>query len=267
MKRLFLALLISSSSQVFPCTTLLVTKGASQSGSVIVAHTDDNEMEDERIIYVPAQNYKKGAKRPITPLLPGDPRYVGKDRGPGYARLKGFAASPITGYIDQVEHTYAYFDGTYSIMNEQGLAIGECTCASKFEYKPNSKMIFDISELSHIALERCKTAKEAVLLVGSLAEKYGYFDWGELLIFADANEGWVFEISASPKAEGALWVAKKVPEGEVFVSANIFRIREVLRDDPDTLYSSNLFDIAKEQNWLENGKLDWLKAVSPGEYN
>lgn len=269
-KKLTLATLIAlflNHSPSFSCTTLLVTKGASKTGSMIIAHTDDDDLGDQRIVYVPAQDHPKGSKRSITPLPLLYPRYVGTERGPGYALLKNHPPTPVSGSIDQVEHTYAYFDANYAILNEHGLAIGETTCASKFQYKSNDKMIFDIAELSRIALERCKTAREAVLLIGGLAEKYGYFDWGELLILADNNEGWVFEISASPKAESALWVAKKVPDGEVFISANIFRIREVLRDDPDMLYSSNLFAVAEEEKWIKDGKLDWLPSVSPGEYN
>ena len=254
---------------IFSCTTLVVTKGATTDGSVIVAHSDDDELGDQRIIYVPAKDHKKGSKRAIYPYIETYPRYVGKARGPEYD-IKEYPPTKPTGYIDQIEHTYSYFDANYGIINEHQLAIGEATDISYYSYKPNKDMILEISELSRIALERCKKAKEAILTIGELAEKYGYYDDAETLIFADPEEAWVFEISASPYKKGALWVAKKVPDGEVFVAANELRIRDVDPKDPDMLYSKDLFKIAEEQKWWDpqkKEKFDWLKSISPGEYN
>ncbi len=267
----FLSLFLFSivfTTSIFPCTVILVTKGASQNNSVIIAHTDDSNIEDDkRIVYVPAADYSTGAKRNISYTMWGFPRYSGTDRGPNYTLLPNHPGTPVYGTIDQVAHTYAYFDANYAIVNEEGVAIAETTCASKFLYKSSNQMLFEITELTRIALERARTAREAIEIIGALAEKYGYFDWGELLIIADKNEGWVFEISASPKGFGTLWVAKKVPDGEVFVAANEFRIREIAKRDPDLLYSKDLFQIAEEQNWLKNGDtFDWLESVSPGEY-
>ena len=174
------------------CTTILVTKGASSDGSVFVTHSDDNELSDERIIYVPAMNHKPGAKRPIYydnaafgPVTPI--RYVGTNRGPGY-NIPGLPKSKPIGYIPQVSHTYAYFDGTYGIMNEHQLMIGECTNGAKIELKPSKERIFYSAELSRVALERCKTAREAIKLMGKLIDKYGYYGTGETLLIGDKNE-------------------------------------------------------------------------------
>lgn len=267
-KKLIYLFLIYQTS-IFACTTLVITKGATTDGSVIVAHTEDNELADQRVIFVPSNNYKTGEKRAITPISHGFPRFNGKGRAPAYY-LKKYPSTEITGYIDQVAHTYSYLDGNYAIINEHQLAIGECTDISYYEYKPDKNMIFDISELSRIALERCKRAKEAVITVGELAEKYGYFNSAETLIFADTEEAWVFEISASPEKKGALWVAKKVPDGEAFVAANEFRIRDISSKDCDILHSKDLFEIAAKEKWFNPEKessFDWLKSVSPGEYN
>ncbi len=256
------------------CTTILVTKGASQDGSVFISHSDDDELGDQRIIYVPAADHQPGSKRPVyydpCAFEVATVRYVGTSRGPGYD-TPGLSKTEPLGYIDQVEHTYAYFDGNYGIMNEHQLMFGECTNGAKIEPKPEKgKRIFYSAELSRVALERTTTAREAIKLMGELIDEYGYYGTGETLLVGDKEEGWVFEMAGGTLDEtGGLWVAKKVPDGEVFVAANEFRIREVNPDDPDMMFSKNLFDVAEKRGWWkpEDGKLDWLKTVSLGEYN
>jgi dipeptidase len=255
------------------CTTILVTKGATEDGSVFISHSDDDELGDQRIIYVPAADYDPGSKRPVyydyCCFEVSTVRYIGASRGPGYD-TPGIKTEPV-GYIDQVAHTYAYFDGNYGIINEHQLMFGECTNGAKIELKQEKgKRIFYSAELSRVALERCTTAREAVKLMGELIDKYGYYGTGETLLVGDKEEGWVFEMCCGTLDErGGLWVAKKVPDGEVFVAANEFRIREVDPNDPDIMYSKDLFDVVKERGWWDpkDGPLDWLKAVSHGEYN
>lgn len=262
------------------CSTLIVTKGASADGSVFVAHSDDSEMFDNRLIYVPAADHKPGSKRPVyydacsIGPLPGYNsflyrRYTGTSRGPGYEDADAPQSVPI-GYIPQVEHTYAYYDASYGVMNEHQLMFGECTNGSKTDgTKPGPDRLFYSAELSRVALERCKTAREAVELIGELIDTYGYYGTGETLPVADPEEGWVIEMVPGPDDVKGLWVAKKVPDGTVFVAANELRIRDVDPDDPDMMFSTNLFPTVISQGWWkpEEGKLDWLRAVSEGEYN
>jgi len=261
--------LVSCYSLVSACTTMLIGKNATIDGSIIVAHSDDDELGDQRIVYVPAKDHKPGSKRPVYPYNVSYPRYVGKDRGLAYD-ISSYPATKPLGYIDQVSHTYAYFDGNYAIMNEAGLIIGECTDAANLNLDPKQgERMVDISELSRIAAERCDTPVDAIKLMGDLAVKYGYYGWGETLLVADDNEGWVFEICGSPDKKSALWVAKRVPDDKVFAAANEFRIREINPDDPDIMYSPNLFEACEKAGWWnpDEGSFDWLKAVSPGEYN
>ena len=262
------------------CTTLLVTKGASEDGSVIVAHSDDSELFDQRLVYVPAADHKPGSLRPVyydASSLGNRPeyhgyelrRYVGTERGPTYVNSDQPQSIPL-GYIPQVEHTYAYFDGSYAIMNEHQLMFGECTDGTKIQPDPiPGKLIFYSAELSRVAAERCKTAREAVELIGYLIENYGYYGTGETLPIGDTEEGWIIEMAPSPEGTGGLWVAKKVLDGEIFVAANELRIREIDPDDPNMLYSKNLHAIAEKHGWWkpEDGKLDWLRTVSLGEYS
>ena len=117
-------------------------------------------------------------------------------------------------------------------MNEHQVAIGESTCASKLWAAPTTaggKAIIEARELSRIALERCKTAREAVLLMGELAVKYGFYaaDWsggddskgegGEALTVVDPEEAWVFHVLSDDTGTSAVWAAQRVPDDHVSV--------------------------------------------------
>ncbi|WP_243547121.1 dipeptidase [Pseudodesulfovibrio tunisiensis] len=279
-------LMLAAAASAWACTTMIVTRGASADGSMMVAHSDDDELGDQRLILVPGR--KQEGKRKIFHEKYRYPRFVTDDRGPAY-NTPGFAPTvpvyelpykaiwKILGH--EVPQSYAYYDGNYGIMNEHNLMMGECTNGAKYEPKSNPKKngnnprrIFYSSELSRIALENCKTAREAVTLMGGLLDEYGYYSTGETLLVADQDEAWVFEMCALPDAtHHSAWVAKRVPDGHFFVAANEFRIRTVIRDDPDNfLYSEHLIPGLKKLGWWnekKDGPIDWLRAVSPGEYN
>jgi dipeptidase len=129
-----------------------------------------------------------------------------------------------------VEHTYALFEGQYGIMNEWQLAMGESTCAARFWSAPVSaggKARIEVKELSKIALERCKTARCAIEMMGDMAVKYGMYaaDWsggdmskgegGEALTVIDKEEAWVFHILSDDTGASAVWAAQRVPEDHV----------------------------------------------------
>jgi len=249
------------------CTTILVTKGASADGSVMTSHSADCGSCDFRYVYVPPADYEPGAKRAVYPFISRYPRYIGTDMGPTYNDPAYPPTEPL-GYIDQVEHTYGYYDAAYGVINEFQLAIGECTTQAKVSARGvANECIFDIAALSRVAMERCKTARESIELMGALAVEYGYYGMGETLTIADTEEAWVFEICSSPDKKSALWAAKKVPDGEVFVESNHFRIRELDPNDPDIMFSANLIEVATAAGWYDpnSGPIDWLVTVSPGE--
>ncbi len=197
-------------------------------------------------------------------------RIVTRDRGPGYD-TPGVSASVPLGFIPQVPHTYAYFDANYGIMNEHQLSIGECTDKAKVHPEPEpGKRIFYSAELSRVALERCKTAREAVTLMGELIGKYGYYGTGETLIVADPEEGWVMEMAGyDMNGTDGVWVAQRVPDDGFFVAANQFRIREVRRDAKDMMFSANIFDVAQKKGWWKpgDGPLDWTSVYGDGEFH
>ena len=265
---------------VFACTTTIVGKSASADGSVMVSHSDDG-LGDGSLVYVPAMDHKPGSLRAVyysTVALDYKPQWGGnethrlvtKERGPGYD-IAGITPNIPLGYIPQVVHTYAYFDGNYGVINEHQLSIGECTDKAKVHPEPEpGKRIFYSSELSRVALERCKTAREAIQLMGELIETYGYYGTGETLLVADPNEGWVMEMAGyDMNGTGGVWVAQRVPDDEFFVAANQFRIRDVRIGADDMMYSKNIFDVAQQKGWWqsENGLLDYTSVYGDGEFH
>jgi len=277
---IILCVFLISSLPAWACTVTFTGKKASADGSVMVSHSDDG-LSDARLIYVPAMEHKPGSLRPVFyshSALGFKPhwgasethRIATRDRGPGYQTTDVPPSIPL-GYIPQVPHTYAYFDANYGMMNEHQLSIGECTDKAKVHPEPEAgKRLFYSAELSRVALERCKTAREAILLMGELIEKYGYYGTGETLVVADKKEGWVMEMCGyDMNGTGGAWVAQQIPDDGFFVAANQFRIREIRRGAKDMMYSANVFKVAQQQGWWkpENGPLDWASVYGDGEFH
>lgn len=269
-------------SDAAACTTMIVTPGASIDGSMIVTHSDDNHLFDQSLVYVPAKDHPAGAMRPVYASaaaideLPEYnsfflPRIVDENRAPAYAHPDKPKSKAI-GYIPEVAHTYAYIDGNYGIINEHGLMFGECTDGAFVKNYPEpGKRIFYSAELSRVALERAKTAREAITIIGELIENYGYYGTGETLPVADKNEAWVIEMAPSPDGTGGLWVAQKVNDGEYFIAANEFRIRELDPKNPNQIIGKQTIAKIEAAAWRspadKTQKIDWLSSVSKGEYS
>ncbi len=221
------------------CTSVLVTKAASSDGSVMTTHAVDGNYEF-RIHLVPGKRNKAGSKRPV---------YKGGGRGRERTEAK------IVGEIPAVEQTYARYDCSDSLMNEKKVGIGEHTIGGKRDLY-NDEGMFDIMALQRVALERASTARQAIKIMGELATTYGYSDGGECLTVIDPNEAWMFEIfGAGPIEVGALWVAVRIPEGEIGVSANRSRITTLDLDNQDYyMASANVFTLAEEMGWWDPEK-------------
>ena len=277
------AILSLVSVDVEACTIMLVTKGASTDGSVFVSHSNDGFGADPNVAFVPAKNHKKGSMRPVYPTaaavdeLPeyncfNVPQLVAPERSDAY----NFPGKPLTkaiGYIPEVEHTYAYIDGNYPAMNEHGLMMGECTDRSahlpKLPYKKGIG-IFYSTELGRVALERCKTARDAIKLMGALIDEYGLYGTAEALFVADKDEGWLFEMQPTPSGKGGLWIAEKIPDGHFSIAANQLRIRAIRKDDPNQIFNPKLPQMLEELGWAAydaQGNLDWVKSLQAEENN
>lgn len=233
------------------CTSIMVGKKASTDGSVMTTHSCDSDYRTW-VRMEPAATYKDGDTQPIYKGmlhndLPWDFRNVEK-----------------VGEIPAPQKTYKYLNTAYPCLNEKQLAIGETTFDGRKELV-NKEGWFLIEELQRIALERCTTAREAIALMGELAQKYGYGDWGECLTVADKHEVWQFEIVGSgPGKPSALWAAQRIPDDHVGVSANIPRIGKIEWNNPDYfMYSPDLKERAKKLGYWD-GKEEFIfhKVIS-----
>ena len=237
------------------CTSIMVGKRASTDGSVMTSHTCDSWYRTWMEI-VPARDYERDT---VTAIYSGRMHTQSAADSTNVRRL---------GTIPQVRHTYRYLDTAYPCLNEKQLAIGETTFSGRDTLR-NPKGMFMIEELQRIALERCSTAREAIRLMGELAEKYGYGDSGECLTIADKNEVWIFEIMGEgPKKLGAVWAAVRIPDDEIAVSANISRITTLDLNDPDHyMASANVKEVAKKLKlWDGKGEFNFWRAYSGENY-
>ena len=268
------------------CTTYAVGLKATADGSVMSVHTSDGSgTTDPRLVKIPAQDWPPNSKRPIWESPEKYPRFVGVERGaPVYYKencLAGINACkdfvPM-GYIDQVNHTFSYFEETYGAMNEKQVMIAESTCSGVFvstSIARGGKALFSVDQLSQVAMERASTAREAVLLMGSLSEQYGFygestsFEGGsESLIVSDPREAWVFHVLADDTGASAIWVAARVPDDSVAVVANMFSVRVVdLEDDRNFLGRTDMWELASRKGlWSPEKPKDFTATFSDGEY-
>ena len=226
------------------CTSIMVGKKASTDGSVITSHTCDGRYRTW-MRWEPAADHEKGEMHKVYKGTmhtedPFDNRKV-----------------ELAGEIPQVAHTYAYLNTAYPCLNEKQLAIGETTFSGP-DTLVNNKGMFMIEELERVALMRCDNARDAIQLIGKLVKEYGYGDGGECITIADKNEVWQMEIlGEGPDKIGGVWAAKRIPDDEVGVSANIARIGKLERKSKDFYCSDNCEAVAKKYG-LWDGKGDFV---------
>lgn len=228
---------------VYACTSIVVGKDASVDGSVMTTHTCDG-WYDARIQVVPGETFEPGTMISINKNICNVTR-------PNKELIK-------VGEIPQVEKTYTYYHVGYPFMNENQVMIGETTISGYRDYR-NGDAWMVIEQLQVLGLQRAKTARECVEIMGALAEKYGYGDGGECLTVTDPNEAWFFEIlgpgplwTPDSGKPGAVWVAQRIPDNAVGVSANRSRIGEIDLDDTDFfMASSNVFSLGEEMGYYD----------------
>ncbi|KAF0701197.1 Aste57867_8306 [Aphanomyces stellatus] len=267
------------------CTVIAVGKGATFDGSVMVTHTNDAGLNpaDLRMVRVPAKNHSHGSMRAVYNFQRnGYPRLVSMDRGPLYEPVENQTISKVVGHIPQVPYTHGYFDHDYGMINDVQLSIAESTCAAKTVGWPKSlhygHNMFQVEELTKIALERCDSARCAIKLMGDLAVTYGFFgEYGknqranygsssEALGISDKyGETWIFHILTGPNNSSAVWAAQRVQDDHLAVIANSFVIRKLNISDPDNFMASeNVESFAQEMGWWDpnRGPFDFAAAYS-----
>ena len=214
------------------CTNVLVTKGASVDGSTMISYAADSHQLYGELYYAPAGVWNSGDIRKIYEWDTG--KYLGD--------------------IPQVARTYQRVGN----MNEHQLIIAETTYGGRHELE-DPKGIMDYGSLIYVALERAKTAREAIDIIVDLANTYGYYSSGESFSFADKEEVWVMDlIGKGPNNKGIVWVARRVPDGYICSHANQARISTFPQNDPENcIFAPDVISFAREMGYFDGEDKDF----------
>ncbi|NOY95668.1 MAG: dipeptidase [Chlorobi bacterium] len=215
------------------CTNFLISKGATVDGSTMITYAADSHVLYGELYYQPAADHPAGAMRDIYEWDTGK----------------------FLGQIDEVPHTYSVVGN----MNEFQVAIGETTYGGRSELASQPGAIMDYGSLIYIALQRAKSAREAIKVMTGLVEQYGYYSLGESFSIADPNEVWILELIGKGEGEkGAVWVALRVPDGYISGHANQARITTFDLNDPkNCIYSKDVISFAREKGWFDGRNKDF----------
>lgn len=221
------------------CTNILVTRGASKTGSTMVSYTADSHTLYGALYFQKAATYPSGTMRTV----------------------REWDTGKILGEIPEVAQTYSVIGN----MNEHQLLIGESTWGGLSQLRDTTALI-DYGSLMYITLQRCKTARQAVEYMGWLVETYGYYSSGESISIADPNEVWYLEIISKGMDikdgknlnKGAVWVAMRVPDGMISAHANQARITTFpLNDSQNCLYAKDVISFARSAGLYKGADKDF----------
>lgn len=208
------------------CTNFVAGKLATTDGSTLVTYAADSYSLYGALYYHPAATHEAGAMRKVYEWDTG--KYLGE--------------------IPEVAQTYSVIGN----MNEHQLTIGETTWGGRSELTDTTALI-DYGSLIYIALQRSRTAREAIKVMTDLVAQYGYYSSGESFSIADPNEVWIMEmISKGPHEKGAVWVATRIPDDCVSGHANQARITQInFKDKENWMYSPDVVDFARKQGYYK----------------
>ncbi|WP_418288770.1 dipeptidase [Leyella stercorea] len=229
MKSLVLsAAMLLASSGAFACSNLIVGKKASVDGSVMVSYNADDYGMFGHLCHYPAGTHPKGTMR----------------------QIYDWDSGVYHGEIEEAPVTYNVIGN----INEFQLSIGETTYGGR-EEMVDSTGILDYGSLIYVTLQRAKTAREAISVMTSLVEKYGYNSEGETFSICDPNEAWIMEMQGTGAgSKGVVWVALRIPDDAICAHANQSRIGKFnMKDKKNVLYSKNVISYARKMGWF-NGK-------------
>ena len=245
MKKIYLILALCGAWVAgMACTNFLVGKDASVDGSTMVSYAADSYALYGFLHYVPAADHAEGAVREVKDWDTGKPLCT----------------------IPQVAHTY----NVVGNMNEHQLTIGETTWGGRPELESGEGI--DYGSLIYIALERCKTAREAIKCMTDLVAEYGYASSGETFSIADPNEVWLMELIGKGKAEkGAVWVATRVPDDCIAAHANQARFTTInFKDKENWMWSKDVVKFARKQGYYTGKKdedFNFQEAYAPYDFS
>ncbi len=226
------------------CTNFLVGKDASVDGSTMISYAADSYALYGYLHFAPAADHAPGAMREVNDWDTGKPLCS----------------------IPQVPHTY----NVVGNMNEHQLTIGETTWGGRPELEIGEGI--DYGSLMYIALERCKTAREAIKCMTDLVAEYGYASSGESFSIADPNEVWMMELIGKGKVEkGAVWVATRIPDDCIAAHANQARITTInFKDKENWMWSKDVVKFARKQGYFTGKKdedFNFQEAYAPYDFS
>jgi len=240
------------------CTNYLITKGASTDGSTMISYAADSHVLYGELYHWPATTWADDAMLDVYEWDTG--KYLGK--------------------IKQAAQTY----NVVGNINEFQLAIGETTYGGRSELK-DPKGIMDYGSLIYITLQRAKNAREAIKTIAGLMAEYGYYSSGESFSIADPNEAWIMEmISKGPDNKGAVWVARRIPDGYVSGHANHARIGafdykgentitsdqmdRIFDENIENVYAADLISFAREKGYYkgEDKNFSFSETYAPVDF-
>lgn len=233
MKRIVLvvSLLVSYFSS-WACTNFIVGKKASADGSVICSYNADDYGLFIGLCHYPAGKHEKSSVR----------------------KIYDWDTNVYHGQIPEAEVTYNVIGN----INEYQVSIGETTFGGREELVDTTG-ILDYGSLIYIALQRSKTAREAIKVMTTLTDKYGYCSGGETFTICDPNEAWIMEmIGKGPGRKGTVWVAVRIPDDAICAHANQSRIRTFnQKDKKNVMFSKDCITFAREKGWFSGKDADF----------
>ena len=206
------------------CTNFIVGKSASVDGSVICSYNADSYGMYIGLCHYPAAKHAKGEMRKIVDW--DTHKYLGE--------------------IPEAAETYNVIGN----INEFQVTIGETTYGGRHEMVDTTGII-DYGSLIYIGLQRSKTAREAIKVMTSLVEKYGYYSEGETFTICDPNEAWILEMQGcgGDKYNKVVWCAVRIPDNAICAHANQSRIGVFSAYKTEVLHSKNVVSFARNKGW------------------
>lgn len=225
-------MLVAACGYATACTNLIVGKKASADGSVICTYSADDYGMFQSLCHFPAAKHQKGTMR----------------------KVYNWDTNVYHGEIPEAEETYSVTGN----INEYQVTIGETTFGGR-EEMVDSTGILDYGSLIYIALQRSRTAREAIKVMTSLAETYGYNSEGETFTICDPDEAWIMEMmGCGPGSKAVVWVALRIPDDAICAHANQSRIRTFNQKDKDNVIcSKNVVKYARTMGWFDGKDADF----------
>lgn len=233
-----------STSDTEACTNFIVGKKASADGSVICTYNADDYGMFQWLCHYPAARHAKGEMR----------------------KIYDWDTQQYHGKIPEAAETYNVIGN----INEYQLTIAETTYGGR-EEMVDTTGIMDYGSLIYVALQRSKTAREAISVMTSLVERYGYCSEGETFTICDPNEAWIMEMMGmGPGSHSAVWVAMRIPDNAICAHANQSRIGKFnMKDKQNVIYSRNVIKYARKMGWYKGKDEDfsWKNTYAAPDFS